>query len=175
MVDGFTNGSESDIAGNSIGKPPACSTPRFTSSARSRRCVWQKLRALQVLIIPMTGLPVQSAESKPPCRSRERCPKARRSLTPSQRWLRSSSGRLRVLIRRLARVLVDRKIGRADHFFPFRRFVRDELAKIGRRARDRRAAKLLKFGDHGGIIQRKIDLLVEKIDDLPGGSMRHAK
>ena len=56
MVDGFTNGSDSDIAGNSIGKPPACSTPRFTSSARSRRCVWQKLMSLQVLMMPMTGL-----------------------------------------------------------------------------------------------------------------------
>src|SRR5262249_47230633 len=103
-------------------------------------------------MIPMTGLPVQSAESKPPWRSRERCPKARRSLTPSQRWLRSSSGRLRVVILGATRVLVDRKVGRADHFFPFCRFVGDELAEIGGRTRDWCAAELLEFGDHRGIL-----------------------
>jgi hypothetical protein len=37
MVDGLTKGSASDIAGSSIGKPPACSTPRLTFSARVRR------------------------------------------------------------------------------------------------------------------------------------------
>src|SRR5712692_7915020 len=36
MVEGFTNGSASDIAGSSIGKPPACSTPRLTFSARAQ-------------------------------------------------------------------------------------------------------------------------------------------
>src|SRR5215470_11886644 len=161
MVEGLTNGSESDIAGSSIGKPPACSTPRFTSSARSRRCVWQKLMSLQVLMIPMTGLPAQSAESNPPWRSRERCPKARRSLTPSQRWLRSSSGLLRVVILGATRVLVDRKIGRANHFFPFCRFVRDEFAEISCRARDWCAAELLEFGEHRRILQCKVYLFVE--------------
>ena len=34
MVVGFWNGSDSDIAGISTGKPPACQTPRLTSSAR---------------------------------------------------------------------------------------------------------------------------------------------
>ena len=43
MVVGFTNCSDTDITGSSTGKPPACQTPRFTSSARSRRWVWQGL------------------------------------------------------------------------------------------------------------------------------------
>ena len=34
MVDGLTKVSDSEIAGSSIGKPPACSTPRLTFSAR---------------------------------------------------------------------------------------------------------------------------------------------
>ena len=63
MVEGFTNGSASDIAGSSIGKPPACSTPRLTFSARARRCAWQALISLQVLMMPMTGLPAQSSAS----------------------------------------------------------------------------------------------------------------
>ena len=88
MVDGFTNGSASDIAGSSSGKPPACSTPRLTSSARARRWPWQALMSLQVLMMPITGLPAQSGESKPIWRRRERWPNERRSLTPSQRWLR---------------------------------------------------------------------------------------
>src|SRR6478752_8140445 len=113
--------------------------------------------SLQVLMIPMTGLPDQSAESKPPWRSRERCPKARRSLTPSQRWLRRSSGRLRVVIKAMPyalRASVDRKVGCVDNLFPFGGFVRDQLAEIGRRARYRRAAKVLKFAEHGGVLQR---------------------
>ena len=63
MVVGFMKVSASDIAGSSSGKPPACSTPRFTFSARARRCVWHGLMSLQVLMMPMTGLPVQSAAS----------------------------------------------------------------------------------------------------------------
>ena len=57
MVVGLTKLSDSEIAGSSMGKPPACQTPRFTSSARVRRCVWQGLMSLQVLTMPMTGLP----------------------------------------------------------------------------------------------------------------------
>jgi len=57
MVVGFCIGSASEIAGISTGKPPACQTPRFTSSARCRKCVWQGLMSDQVLMIAMTGLP----------------------------------------------------------------------------------------------------------------------
>ena len=57
MVVGFWNGSDSEIAGISTGKPPACQTPRLTSSARSRKWLWQGLMSLQVLMMAMTGLP----------------------------------------------------------------------------------------------------------------------
>ncbi len=63
MVEGLTKGSASDIAGSSIGKPPACQMPRFTSSARARKWPWQALMSLQVLTMPITGLPAQSARS----------------------------------------------------------------------------------------------------------------
>ena len=51
------NGSPSAIAGISTGKPPACQTPRFTSSARVRKCWWHGFISLQVLRMAMTGLP----------------------------------------------------------------------------------------------------------------------
>ena len=54
---GFWNGSAIDIAGISSGKPPACSTPRLTSSARSLKCEWHGLISLQVFRMPITGLP----------------------------------------------------------------------------------------------------------------------
>src|SRR3954453_10008966 len=84
------NGSLNDSAGTSSGNPPACHTPRLTSEARSRRCVWHGLISLHVLTTAITGLPAGSARSKPICSVRERCPNDRRSLTPYQRWLRSS-------------------------------------------------------------------------------------
>jgi hypothetical protein len=37
IVDGFWKGSAKEIAGISIGKPPACQTPRFISSALCRK------------------------------------------------------------------------------------------------------------------------------------------
>ena len=66
------NCSLSDITGSSTGNPPACHTPRFTCSARSRRCEWQVLRSLQVLSRAMTGLPAKSSVSKPMPFVRER-------------------------------------------------------------------------------------------------------
>ena len=39
MVVGFKNDSESDSAGNSIGKPPAIRMPRLTSSTRLLKCM----------------------------------------------------------------------------------------------------------------------------------------
>src|SRR5215470_20187773 len=102
--------------------------------------------SLQVLMMPITGLPRKSAASKPPCRNRARCPNARRSFTPSQRWLRSSSGRLRLLILAGAlSPLIDRQVGRADHPFPFRGLVGNELAEIFRATGNRRAAQLLEL------------------------------
>jgi hypothetical protein len=63
MVEGFMKVSPSESAGSSTGKPPACQTPRFTSSARVRKCIWQGLRSLQVLTIAITGLPAKSARA----------------------------------------------------------------------------------------------------------------
>ena len=57
MVVGFCITSASDIAGISTGKPPACQTPRFTSSTRCLKWVWQELMSDQVLMMAMTGLP----------------------------------------------------------------------------------------------------------------------
>ena len=57
------NGSLSEIAGTSTGKPPACQTPRLTSCARSRRCVWQGLISDHVLTTAITGLPAKSSRS----------------------------------------------------------------------------------------------------------------
>ena len=98
IVDGFMNGSESVIAGISSGNPPACHTPRFTSSARWRKCAWHWLTSLHVLMIAITGLPAKSSRAKPVCSVRERCPNARMSCAPYQRWLRSSSGFLRFCV-----------------------------------------------------------------------------
>ena len=54
------NVSPTDSAGISSGKPPACHTPRFTSSARVRKWAWQVLASLQVFRIAITGLPWKS-------------------------------------------------------------------------------------------------------------------
>ena len=53
---GFWKISAMDIAGISTGKPPDCQTPRFTSSARWRKCRWQGLISLHVLTMAMIGL-----------------------------------------------------------------------------------------------------------------------
>ncbi len=49
--------SPSDITGNSSGKPPASSTPFFTCSAMTRKCVLQGVSSDQVLQMPITGRP----------------------------------------------------------------------------------------------------------------------
>src|SRR3954465_11725396 len=95
IVLGFMNVSPSVSSGISIGKPPACHTPRFTSSARSLKCVWHGLASLQVLRIAITGLPAMSSAPKPACLARERWPNERRSSRPNQRWLRRSVAVLR--------------------------------------------------------------------------------
>jgi hypothetical protein len=61
MVVGFMNVSPRDSTGISRGKPPACHTPRFTSSARARRCWWQGFASLHVLRMAITGLPRKSS------------------------------------------------------------------------------------------------------------------
>ena len=57
MVVGLTMTSDSEIAGNSKGKPPACNTPRLTSSTRVLKWAWHWLMSDQVLMMPITGRP----------------------------------------------------------------------------------------------------------------------
>ena len=57
MVVGRMLYSPSDMTGNSIGKPPACHTPRLTASASPRRCALQCVSSLHELQIPIIGLP----------------------------------------------------------------------------------------------------------------------
>ena len=57
IVVGFWKFSDSDITGISRGNPPACQTPRLTSSTRSLKCLWQGLMSFQVLRTAITGLP----------------------------------------------------------------------------------------------------------------------
>jgi hypothetical protein len=76
---------EADITGISTGKPPAAQTARFTASARSRRWVWQGLISDQVLMMPMTGFPMNSSWANPICSARS---DARRS---AGRWRRTSA------------------------------------------------------------------------------------
>jgi hypothetical protein len=61
MVVGFWNGSDSDIAGSSSGKPPAWSTPRLMSSTRSLKCAWHRLMSDQVPTTATAGLPASSS------------------------------------------------------------------------------------------------------------------
>ncbi len=57
IVVGFWNTSDNVMTGSSTGNPPACHTPRLTSSTRCLKCEWHGLMSLQVLRIAMTGLP----------------------------------------------------------------------------------------------------------------------
>ena len=57
MAVGLTKVSPKDITGNSTGKPPASNTPFLTISAKSLKCALQGVNSLQVLQMPITGLP----------------------------------------------------------------------------------------------------------------------
>ncbi len=61
MVVGLRKDSDSDSAGNSIGKPPAIRMPRLTSSTRDLKCMWQGCASDQVLRIAITGRPFHSS------------------------------------------------------------------------------------------------------------------
>jgi hypothetical protein len=89
---GLTNISDRERTGISTGKPPACQTPRFTSSARSRKCVWHWARSLQVLRTAITGRSRSSSPANPIWAIRLRCPKLRRSSGANQARERSCSG-----------------------------------------------------------------------------------
>ena len=89
IVVGFMSGSESEITGNSSGKPPARQTPRLTCSATVRRCALQFVASLQEFAIPMTGRPWKASSVKPSALIHARWRKPLRSVPPNQCWLRS--------------------------------------------------------------------------------------
>ncbi len=95
MVVGLIALSARDMVGSSTGKPPACQTPRFTSSTRSRKCAWAALMPLHGLRMATIGLPRKSPCAYPICASRARCLEAPKRPVPYQRWLRSASAGLR--------------------------------------------------------------------------------
>ncbi len=72
MVVGFIRISPSEMVGNSSGKPPAESTPRFTASATCRRCALQLVSSDQELAMPITGRPSNISSLKPSALIHER-------------------------------------------------------------------------------------------------------
>ena len=72
MVVGCMNISPREMVGNSSGRPPAASTPRFTATATSRRWALQLFSSLQELQMPTTGLPSKISAGKPSERSHAR-------------------------------------------------------------------------------------------------------
>ncbi len=59
---GLAKDSWMEIVGNSIGRPPASITPRFTASISRGTLPWQGLKSLKVLVMPMIGRSSASSE-----------------------------------------------------------------------------------------------------------------
>src|SRR5262249_13389606 len=57
-------------------------------------------------------------------------------------------------------------IGGLYFLVPFLGFVGDQLAELGRRPRQRRAAEVSETGLHLRVVESRVDLLVELVDDL---------
>src|SRR5262249_21701604 len=76
----------------------------------------------------------------------------------------SRNGCYGILVGTAASVRLD--VGGSDHLGPLFGFLSDELAEVGGRARDDRAAQIGKPRFEFGIGKARIDLFVEPIDDL---------
>src|SRR5262249_16394454 len=61
-----------------------------------------------------------------------------------------------------------------DHLGPLLGFVGDQLCEVSGRARKRRAAELSETDLHLRIVESRVDLLVELVDDLGRGGLRCA-
>src|SRR6516165_6565659 len=59
-------------------------------------------------------------------------------------------------------------VGRPDHLGPLVGLLGDEPAEVGGRTRKHSATKVGKARLHLGIVERRVDLLVELVDDLGG-------
>src|SRR6516162_10073766 len=66
-------------------------------------------------------------------------------------------------------------VGGADHLAPFLGFFGDQLAELGRRSRQRRAAEVSETGLHLRVVESRVDLLVELVDDLGRRGLRYAE
>src|SRR5215831_12944177 len=56
--------------------------------------------------------------------------------------------------------------GELDHLAPLLGFVCDHLGELSRRSRQRLAAEVSETGLHLGVVESRVDLLVELVDDL---------
>src|SRR5262245_45261867 len=56
--------------------------------------------------------------------------------------------------------------GEFDHVGPLLGFVCDQLCELSRRSRQRHAAEVSETGLHLGVVESRVDLLVELVDDL---------
>src|SRR5262245_14044694 len=57
-------------------------------------------------------------------------------------------------------------VGGPDHLAPFLGFRGDQLAELSRRSRQRRAGEVSETGLHLRVVESRVDLLVELVDDL---------
>src|SRR5215813_12649970 len=55
-----------------------------------------------------------------------------------------------------------------DHLRPLFGFVGDQLCELSRRSRQRHAAEVSETGPHPRVVESRVDLLVELVDDLGG-------
>src|SRR5262245_34321467 len=66
-------------------------------------------------------------------------------------------------------------VGGPDHLAPFLGVVGDELAELERRPRQRRAAEVSETDLHLRVVESRVDLLVELVDDLGRRGLRCAE
>ena len=138
--------------------------PHCSGNIGSRSAV----RALAIARLRYSAASLASALSAPVLRPR------RRRAWPAPR------GRQRPAIRRTGvteywietAASVGLDVGRADHLAPFLGFFGDQLAELDRRSWQQRAAEVSETGLHLGVVESRVDLLVELVDDLRRRGLR---
>src|SRR5262249_11276498 len=98
----------------------------------------------------------------------QRSPMPRQRLSSTKRYGKSSRSSAEASSLRL-------DVGGPDHLAPFLGFLCDQLAELGRRSRQRRAAEVSETGLHLRIVESRVDLLVEPVDDLGRRGLRCAE
>src|SRR5262245_15258045 len=89
-------------------------------------------------------------------------PTLQRSPMPRQRL--SSTGFMEYPASEAASLRLD--AGEFDHLGPLFGFVGNQLAEVSRRSRQRHAAEVSETGLHLRVVESRVDLLVELLDDL---------